>query len=137
MIVNINGKEFAWGDIKIAVGSVPISGIRGIEYEEEQDKEHYYGAGSEPQSIQPGNKKYTGTLTINQNTVIALQAATPTGSILDLIGNITVCWSNAGQMYTDILIGVEFTKVPKGMKQGDKASEHALPFIFLGIQPNA
>ena len=37
---------------------------------------------------------------------------------------------------TDLLVGVEITEVPKGIKQGDKFMEVALPIIMLDVKKN-
>ena len=111
-----------------------ILGLRGIEYTESQEKELSYGKGNKPTSIQHGNKSYSGTLTVKQSEVEGLEDLSATGSILDLSINLTVCYGNPSKgepMRTDKLYGVEFTEVPKGLKQGDKEQEIALPFIYL------
>lgn len=132
-----DSKEFAWKNITIIVGTTPITGIRGIEYTEAQEKEPYYAAGDEPQGIQPGNKSYKGSITLTQSAVNALEAASATGSILDIQVNIVINYAKTGKVHTDIVEYAEFTEVPKGMKQGDKMSEHTIPFVALGIQKAA
>lgn len=119
------------------VGALPISGIRGVEYNEEQEKEVIHGAGAEPLGIGRGNKTYSGSVTLLQSAVQALEAASPTKSILDLQFNIVIHYNVGTRMHTDIVLMAEITKVPKWIKQGDKFSEHQLDFIALGIQKGA
>lgn len=132
--MKINGREYEFADVTVIGAGRDILGLRGIEYGESQEKELSYGKGNKPTSIQKGNKSYSGTLTVKQSEVIGLEEQSASKSILDLQINIAVCYGNPSKderMRTDTLFGVEFTEVPKGMKQGDKEQEIALPFIYL------
>jgi hypothetical protein len=84
-----------------------------------------------------GNKGYPGTLTLLESAITALEQASPTKSLLDISVNITVSYSKNGQIYTDIIGPVRFSKVTKGMKQGDKFAEHDLPFMALKVLKGA
>ena len=130
----LNSREYEWNDVTILIGNRAIIGARGVKYSGKQDKERIYGKGNLPYDIQKGNKSFEGELTVAMSELLALQAESPTGSILDLQVDVTVCYGNPSQgdaMHTDKLMGVEFTEEPQEMKQGDKFSEHTLPFIFL------
>ena len=132
--MNFDSREYEWADLTILVGTGIVTGARGVKYSEKQDKEAIYGKGNEPYAIQRGNKSYNGELTVTMSELVGLKAASPTGSLLDLHVDITVCYGNPSQgdaMHTDKLMGVEFTEEPQEMKQGDKFSEHTLPFVFL------
>lgn len=129
-----DSREYEWADITIMIGTRIIIGARGVKYSNKQDKELIYGKGNEPYAIQKGNKSHDGELTLAMSELLALQEESPTKSILDLQVNLTVCYGNPSQgdvMKTDKLMGVQFTEEPQEMKQGDKFSEHSLPFIFL------
>ena len=129
-----DSREYEWNDITVLIGNKVIVGIRGVKYTNKQNKQPIYGKGNEPYAIQKGNKSHEGELTLNMSELLALQAESPTGSILDLQVNITVCYGNPSKgdvMHTDKLLGVQFTEEPQDMKQGDDHSEHSLPFIFL------
>ena len=131
-------REYEWADLTILIGTRIIVGARGVKYANKQDKELIYGKGNEPYAVQKGNKSHDGELTLAMSELLALQEEIPTKSILDLQVNITVCYGNPSQgdvMHTDKLMGVQFTEEPQGMNQGDKFSEHALPFIFLRKLP--
>ena len=132
--MNFDSREYEWADLTVLTGGAAITGARGVKYTGKQDKEAIYGKGNEPYAIQRGNKSYGGELTVAMSEFVALKAASPTGSLLDLHLDLTVCYGNPSQgdaMHTDKLMGVEFTEEPQEMKQGDKFSEHTLPFIFL------
>lgn len=129
-----DSREYEWADITILIGTRIIVGVRSVKYSNKQSKNPIYGKGNEPYAIQKGNKSHEGELALNMSELLALQAESPTGSILDLHVDMTVCYGNPSQgdvMHTDKLLGVEFTEEPQEMKQGDDHSEHSLPFIFL------
>jgi hypothetical protein len=44
----INGNEYSWGDIACTVAGVVVTGITGIEYDDDQEMAEVYGAGSYP-----------------------------------------------------------------------------------------
>lgn len=129
-----DSREYEWADMTIMIGTRTLTAIRGIKYSTKQDKTPIYGKGNLPYAIQKGNKSNEGELTLNMSEMLALNAASPTGSLLDLQVDITVCYGNPSQgdtMHTDKLMGVQFTEEPNDMNQGDDHSEHALPFVFL------
>ena len=133
-----DSREYEWADLTILIGNRIIVGARGVKYANKQDKELIYGKGNEPYAIQKGNKSHDGELTLAMSELLALQNESLTKSVLDLQVNITVCYGNPAQgdvMHTDKLMGVQFTEEPQDMKQGDKFSEHSLPFIFLRKLP--
>ena len=133
-----DSREYEWADLTILIGNRIIVGARGVKYANKQDKELIYGKGNEPYAIQKGNKSHDGELTLAMSELLALQNESPTKSVLDLQVDITVCYGNPAQgdvMHTDKLMGVQFTEEPQDMKQGDKFSEHSLPFVFLRKLP--
>ena len=133
-----DSREYEWADLTILIGNRIIVGARGVKYANKQDKELIYGKGNEPYAIQKGNKSHDGELTLAMSELLALQNESLTKSVLDLQVDITVCYGNPAQgdvMHTDKLMGVQFTEEPQDMKQGDKFSEHSLPFVFLRKLP--
>lgn len=137
-----NSKEFEYADVKVQLLGAQLSGLRGLKYKKSQEKELVYGAGSDPKSIQRGQKKYDGTLTLLKSDYDALHKAAIAAGYEDLIDVpgkdiiITCVYENTpnGMLSTDTLIGVEFTEAEDGMKQGDKYTEIALPFIYLKLK---
>lgn len=142
MATVVNGRQYEWGDITLVLGGRMVVGCRGINYKESQEKELLYGKGNRPLGVQKGNKKYEGSVTMLQSEVESLKEfarAThgANGSILDLNLNAVVCYGNPAKgdvMVTDKLYNIQFTEVEKGMKQGDKNMEIALPFIFTDLK---
>ncbi|MDE5703329.1 MAG: hypothetical protein K2H70_00740 [Bacteroidales bacterium] len=134
-----NSKEYAFCDVQVTILGRPITGLRGIEYTVKKTKEALYGAGVNPKSIQHGRREYEGTLTVLQSELEALnRAAKEAGhtDALDIEFDAVVTYLNEGILTTDIVRCASITEFPKGMKEGDLYSEHALPFIALGIDTN-
>ena len=139
----INGQEYSWGDISLVLGGRDVARCVAIEYDTDQEKGELYGKGNKPLAIQSGNVKHAGTITILQSELNTLQelarSAAGTTDILRLNLNAVVCYGDSlkGDVMTvDRLFGIQFTKVPKGMKQGDLKMEVALPFICTDIKYN-
>lgn len=133
-----NSKEYEWSDITAIVAGRPVTKIRAISYVKKQEKEALYAKGNKPHSIQRGNKSYETSLTLLQSELEAIEAASG-GDVLDASFNVIVSYGNPSKgdvIKTDLIEGNEITEVPKGMKQGDKFSEHELPGIALNIKNN-
>lgn len=139
-IFQINGREYEWADISIVFGGVSIDGFRKIEYEKTREKEPMYAKGRDAYSIQSGNNAVTGTITFTQSQLEALEVAV--GDMLDVKVDIVVAYGaelNAPSLAsavisTEIIISCEFTKLKKGMSQGDKFMEIEMPFLGLKIK---
>ena len=129
-----DSRQYEYADITLMLGGKDITGVRGIQYAAKQEKELVYGKGSEPISIQKGNRSYEGTLTLLQSELETLIKNSKDRSILSLQLDAEISYgnSNAGDvMIVDSLQAIQFTEEPKEMKQGDKFMEISLPFIFL------
>ncbi|MGM9774899.1 MAG: hypothetical protein ACI3Y2_06840 [Candidatus Egerieousia sp.] len=136
--MRFNSKEYEWADVSVVMAGRSVTGIRGIEYSSSQEKEALYAKGNKPQGIQRGNKSYSGTITLLQSELEALSEAAG-GDALDATFNVVVCYGNpmkGDTIKTDLLAGVEITEIPKGLKQGDKFMEIALPVIMLDVKQN-
>lgn len=134
-----NSKEYSYCDVQATILGRPLTGLRGIEYTAKKSKEALFGAGVNPKSIQHGRREYEGTLTVLQSEMEALnRAAKEAGytDCLDLEFDIVVTYTSGETVTTDIIRCASITEFPKGMKEGDLNSEHALPFIALGIDTN-
>ncbi|MBD5397745.1 hypothetical protein HDR62_06430 [bacterium] len=134
-----NSREYSYCDVQATILGRPLTGLRGIEYTAKKSKEAVFGAGINPKSIQHGRREYEGTLTVLQSELEALnRAAKEAGytDCLDLEFDIVVTYTSGETVTTDIIRCASITEFPKGMKEGDLNSEHALPFIALGIDTN-
>lgn len=134
-----NSKEYSYVNINVVVLGRTLTGLRGIEYTPKMNKELLYGAGVNPKAIQHGRREYEGTLTVLQSELEALnRAAKEAGytDCLDLEFDIVVTYVSDGVISTDIVRCASITEFPKGMKEGDLYSEHALPFLALRVDNN-
>ena len=131
----INTREYEWSSVKAIVGGRMVTGLRGVKYSKKQEKEALYAAGDKPHAIQRGNKSFDGTIALLQSELEALELASG-GDALDVQMDIVVSYGNPTKgdtIVTDLIRGVEFTEIPKGMNQGDKFAEIELPFIAMDI----
>lgn len=134
----IDTREFEWADITLVVAGRDIQGFRGVKYGQDQEKEALYAKGNKPHSIQSGNIKYEGEITLTQSEYETLRLAMG-GSILKGSISMVVAYGNPSKgdmMVTDVLLGCTFTKDATEWKQGDKFQEKSLPFLYLD-QKNA
>lgn len=136
--MEFNSSEYSYADVSVVMLGRPLGGLRGIKYKKSQEKEVLYAAGTEPRAILRGNKAYEGEVTVLQSELEAMLRAAGKGrDITDLRGlDIVVVYApeNGLPLVTDIIKNAEFKDFEKGMKQGDKFAEVALPFVALGIQ---
>ena len=134
--MNFDTREYEWADVTVVMAGRDVTGIRGVSYTSEQEKEALYAKGNKPHGIQRGNKSYTGSIRLLQSEYDALNAAAH-GDALNVSFNIVVSYGNPANgdvIKTDLLRGVELTSKPKSLNQNDKFMEIELPLIMLDIQ---
>jgi hypothetical protein len=140
MGLKVNGVEFEWGDIVITTLGRTLERVTEIEYDTEVEKKQIYGRGKKVKGIQSGNEKPTGSITIGQSEFEAIirdaQKTKPGAKITDIVTDIQVHYLQGTDIVKDRLVGVEFTKQPKGMKQGDAEMMIKLPFLMMDVQYN-
>ena len=131
-------REYEWSDIGVVMAGRNVTKFRNISYTESQEKEALYAKGDKPHGIQHGNKAFSGTVTLLQSELDAIDIAAG-GDLLDARMNIIVSYGNPSKgdvIKTDLISSLEFTEVSKGMAQNDKFAEIELPFIALDIRRN-
>lgn len=134
----MNTREYEWSDVTVVMAGRNVTGIRGVSYNSDQEKEALYAKGNKPHGIQRGNKSYTGSIRLLQSEYDALNAAAG-GDALNASFDIVVAYGNPTQgdiIKTDLLVGVEITSKPKALNQNDKFMEIELPLIMLDIKEN-
>ena len=134
----MNTREYEWSDVTVVMAGRDVTGIRGVSYNSDQEKEALYAKGNKPHGIQRGNKSYSGSIRLLQSEYDALNAAAG-GDVLDASFNIVVSYGNPSKgdvIKTDLLQGVEITSKPKSLNQNDKFMEIELPFIMLDVVEN-
>lgn len=131
-------REYEWADVSVVLAGRDVTGIRGVSYNSDQEKEALYAKGNKPHGIQRGNKSYAGSIRLLQSEYEALNAAAG-GDALDVSFNIIVSYGNPSRgdvIKTDLLVGVEITSKPKGLNQNDKFMEIELPLVMLDVVEN-
>ncbi len=118
----INGNEYSWGDIVCTIAGVPMIGITGIEYNDEQEVTDNYGAGRYPISRSKGRITCNGKITLYSSEVNALVKKTPNGRLQDLGAfDIIVSYipDEGGIVVTDKLRNCQFKKNSRSWSEGD------------------
>ena len=131
----MNTREYEWSDVTVVVAGRDVTGIRGVSYNSEQEKEALYAKGNKPHGIQRGNKSYSGSIRLLQSEYDALNAAAG-GDALNVSFNIIVSYGNPSKgdvIKTDLLVGAEITSKPKSLNQNDKFMEIELPMVMLDV----
>lgn len=128
-------KEFSFRDAYFVVNATKIYGVRGFSYKTAREKEALT-VGGKVAAIQHGDDSNEGELTLTQTALQALEASVSTGNLLDASLNLVVVFDNGVRLRTDIISGLEFTEVPEGMAEGDKFSEHTLPWLAVDVKKN-
>ena len=131
----MNTREYEWSDVTVVVAGRDVTGIRGVSYNSDQEKEALYAKGNKPHGIQRGNKSYSGSIRLLQSEYDALNAAAG-GDALNVSFNIIVSYGNPSKgdvIKTDLLVGAEITSKPKSLNQNDKFMEIELPLVMLDI----
>ncbi len=135
----INGTNYAWGDVIVNLTGVPLSGIKSINYSEEQDMEDMYGAGNYPVSRGYGRIKATGDLNLKSEEVESLAKAAPGGRLQAISPfDINVVFLGAGNvMRTHRLHNCQFKNNARSMNEGDLGFDIKLDLIISHITWNA
>lgn len=118
----INGIEYSWGDIVCTIAGVPVTGITGIEYGDEQEVVDNYGAGRYAVSRSKGRITCTAKITLYASEVNALVRKTLNGRLQDLSAfDIIVSYipDGGGIVVNDKLRNCQFKKNKRSWAEGD------------------
>lgn len=131
--------EFAWRNVQVTLLGRVLEGILDVDYEKEVEKKPIYGRGSKVKGIQQGNEKCSGNITLRQSEVEAMLTAakttSPNATLLDISFDVQIQYIAIGNtnIVKDRIVAAQFTKLPKGMKQGDTDMQIKLPLIAEDI----
>ncbi len=133
-----DSKDCEWADMTVMIAGATLTKIRGIKYKASQEKKLLYAAGSEPISIQSGNRAYEGEIKVLKGALDDMnRAALAAGGddILDLQFDIVVTYKAKGTraLQTDTLVNVEVSNFEKGWDQGAQSMEVSLPIVFMKL----
>ena len=136
----VNGEEYAWEDVQITVQgkSIPLTGVKAIEWGTTKVHENIYGRGNLPVARGRGKKEFKeGTITLLQSEVLAMEAALPPDkSLVDRDAfSITVAFApEIGPKTVYKLMGCRCTDDPRKIGGEDTHMEVELKFLPFSIK---
>ena len=139
--MHIRSSEYAWQHTTVKILGRTITGITGLEFKKEVEKEALYGAGQTAIDIQEGAEKCSGSLTLWGYELDQLEQAAQVagyGNLLHVPHEFIVITTSmrktlADPITTIVARGVSFTETSDALNQGDKKRECSLPFICLDV----
>ena len=134
----VNGMLYSWADIVAAISGVPLTGITGIEYGEDQDVVNKYGAGRHPVGRAKGRITPSAKIILYQEEVEALQRQAPNGRLQDIAPfDITVTYiPDSGMVAVDKIRNCQFKANNRKWKEGDTGQEVELELVPSHIEWN-
>jgi hypothetical protein len=134
----VNGKLYDWADIVLTIAGVPVTGVTGIEYKDQQEVEMRYGAGRYPVGFGKGRISCEGKITLYQEEVEAIQRQSPTGRLQDIAPfNIIVSYlPDTGIVSTDKLRNVVFKNNGRTWGEGDTGKTVEIDLAMSHIEWN-
>lgn len=132
----INGKHYDWSDVNIYLPGLTLE-LQEISYDDELEKEVFYGKGNKPKGFGTGNYKSSGKLSMFREEYYKLldYCRQNSVSLYNLvIDKIVVSYANDNYpSQVDTLPNVTFTKSSNKAAQGDKSLKVDLDFIIAGV----
>lgn len=134
----VNGMLYSWADIVAAIAGVPLSGITGIEYGDDQEVVNKYGAGRHPVGRAKGRITPSAKITLYQEEVEALQRQAPNGRLQDIAPfDIIVTYiPDSGIVTVDKIRNCQFKANSRKWKEGDTGQEVELELVPSHIEWN-
>lgn len=132
----VNGMLVAWADIVVLVGGVPVAGITGVEYGDEQEIVNKWGAGRHPVGRAKGRITPSAKITLYHEEVVALQSQSVNGRLQDLPPiEIQVSYlPENGVVVTDKIRNSHISSNTRKWKEGDTGQEVELPLVPSHIE---
>lgn len=132
----VNGMLCAWADVVVLIGGVPVTGITGVEYDDQQEIVNKYGAGRHPVGRSKGRITPSGKLILYQEEVQALSAQSTTGRLQDLppFDVIVQYLPDSGLLVTDKIRNCHISVNARKWKEGDTGQEVELPLVPSHIE---
>jgi len=117
----INGVEYDWASVVLAINGVPVTGIQAISYGDKQDVSNIYGAGRYPVARGKGRITPTAKITLLASEVLAIQSQSINRRLQDIAPfDITVTYMpDSGIIHTDKIRNCQFTENKRDVKEGD------------------
>ena len=127
-----------WNSATLNLYGRDVEGISELGYDDSVEKELIKGAGKMPIGVGEGDYVAKMTLKLYQEEVIAIMDSLPPGVRLQDIAptDVIVQYTYNTRIYKDIIRNVEFTKVGRAVKKGDKTVEQTVEVICTHIDWN-
>ncbi|PWA10972.1 hypothetical protein [Flavobacterium laiguense] len=137
-LINAFGRMAGWNSVTLNIYGRDVQGITELSYDDVVEKEKIKGAGRMPIGIGEGDYDAKIGMKLYQEEVIAIMDSLPPGFRLqDVIPvDVIVQYTYNTRIYMDIIHNVEFTKVGKAVKKGDKTVEQTVELICTHISWN-
>lgn len=134
----VNGTICSWADIVVLIGGVPVTGIVGVEYGDDQEVVNKYGAGRYPVGRAKGRITPTAKLILYQEEVQALQKQAINGRLQDLppFDIIVQYIPDSGIIATDKIRNCNISGNARKWKEGDTGQEVEIPLVPSHIEWN-
>lgn len=133
----INGHEYSWADIAVSIAGPIVTGITGIEYNDDQEIVNVYGAGRYPVGRGKGRITCSGKITLLTSEVIALQKKAPNGRLQDIAPfPIIVSYipDDGGEVVVDKLRNCQFKTNKRNWAEGDTSKSVDIDLIISHIE---
>jgi hypothetical protein len=133
----INGQLYGWGDVKVSIAGVVVTGITAIEYKEEQEKINVYGSGLYPIGHGSGRISPSASITLLEDEIARLREAAPNGRLQDIAPfDITVTFlsPNTAKIQTHVLKNCRFTDNGVSASEGDTSLSQQLTLVLSSIK---
>jgi len=132
-------KQYGWKDVNVVVLGRTIEGITDVKVKRTVTKERQYGRGSQTQYILSGNEEISGSVTLLQDELdainTAVKAVNPALDITKVAFDIVINYENSeGLSATDVVVGAQIEEYEKGMAQGDTHMQIELPYMAKDFQ---
>ena len=133
----INGHEYSWADIVVNIAGAPLTGITGIDYDDDQEVVNVYGAGRYPVSRSKGRITCSSKISLLTSEVIALQKKAPNGRLQDIAPfPIIVSYipDDGGEVVTDKLRNCQFKTNKRNWSEGDTSKSVDIDLVISHIE---
>ena len=133
----INGIEYGWADIWINIAGVTVTGVTGIDYDDDQEIVNVYGAGRYPVGRGKGRITCSGKISLLTSEVIALQKKAPNGRLQDIAPfPIIVSYipDEGGKVVTDKLRNCQFKTNKRNWSEGDTSKSVDIDLVISHIE---
>jgi CubicO group peptidase (beta-lactamase class C family) len=137
-LINAFGHMAGWNSATMNILGRDVEGISEMSYDDTVEKEVIKGAGMFGIGVGVGDYNAKFGLKLYQEEVIAIMDVLPPGIRIQEIMpfDVIIQYTYKTRIYKDIIRNVEFTKVGKAVKKGDKTVEQTLECICTHIDWN-